>query len=567
MTLTLTGTAAALSGVIVRGPQTRALTLTGTAAAPSGFITDSGRPSAVLYDTDNTYLAALPLAAGLQYGCTLTDPGFVSLRLPLDDATTDLATAGRFVKVFWEGQPRQAAELTDSGVDMAVDGRMWREWSNLPGVLNLLARGCVWPEYGIDRTYATTRTFGYMSAQGAWYSSGNWTPAEVVHYQTDTGFRQYKPAGLAYPNPWWISKLGPYEDRPAGTVEWVRHHFTTYDTEIPYQILVTGDDLVEMWLDGDRIVAPDTPSVDRWRSLLQVTGTLPPGLHVIAAKVRNSRRRASPLAFILALQQLKQSGDVVIGPPITTSSSYWFASDVLPGFQKADVMRRCVFENRAHNVDALNLVGLAFTADVGTDGVPFLDDPDQYTRDVGEDLLTTLQALCENDADADLDPDTFQLRMWNRKGTDKSATVTIRRGQGVVGSLLSGGVDRAGPKATVLLIQLGDTTWKQYEDTAGVAANGRIVQAVSAGDTNTDRQASKVAKGIFREQAINAATYTAVLTTLDGPQLYSAFDVGDTIAFEDENGDDIPVRVLSAMVDSTVDGAPHVELELVRDDG
>lgn len=567
MTLTLTGTAGAPVGVIALGPQTRSLTLTGTAEAPVGFITLTDFPTVALYNDNNGWLASLPFADAIKYARTISDPGFVSMRLPLDDPATDLATPGTFLKVFWRGKCRQAAEITDSGVDMAVDGEMWRVFDNLPGVLNLLAKGCVWPEYGIDRTYSTDRTFGYMSVLGAWYNSGDWTNPEGIRYREDTGFRQFKPAGLSYPNPYWIARGGPYHIEPAGSTQWVRHHFTTYDDEMDIQILATGDDLRELWLDGERIITPDSATAEGWRSAFQYTAKLGDGLHVIAAKIRNSKRREGPMAFLLALQQLKKNGDVVLGEPVTVSSPYWWVSDVLPGFRRADVIRRCIFENRLHDVPVFDLIRLGFDEAKDTSGAGWADVPDQYTRPVGESMLTTVQWLAEKFLDIGMDPDSFNLQGWNRKGSDKSGTVIIRRGQAdTIGSLVSGGVDRQAPKFTVLLIQLSDSTWVEFADDDLVDVWGRIIQSVSAGSTATASQAQHVADGLFREQALAAATVTATITALDGPQYHVDFDEGDTIGFEDENGDVIPVRVMSALVDASADGDPTVELELVRDD-
>lgn len=564
MTLTLTGTAGAPAGVIALGPQTRSLTLTGLADTASGFITRGDLPTVVLYDEDNRWLASAPLAEGIKYQETLSDPGSASLRLPLTAAGS--ATPGRFVKVFWQGKCRQAAELDDSGVDLAVEGKLFRQWDNLPGVLNLLAKGCVWPEYGLDRTYSSERTFGWMAVRGAWYASGNWTPAVGVHYQADTGFRQFKPASLSYPNPYWIAKHGAYHDEDAGTVQYMRHIFHTFGGDIDYQILATFDDHGELWLDGEQIIAPAPQQSKQWTQLVQVKGTLQAGAHVLAAKVRNGKHRSNPMALILALQQLKKNGDVVTGLPIARTSPYWNVSDVLPGFRRGDVVRRNVFENRAHDIPALSLIRLDFTDENDTTGADWADDPDVYTRAVGEDLLTMVQALAEKDFDIGLDPDTFKLQAWNLRGVDRTGTVLIQRGQASVGSLLTGEVDRRAPKFTVLLFQLADTTWQEYQDDDLVAAYGRIVATVSAGATNTERQAEHTARAMFREQTLADVSFTATLTTLDGPKPYRDFHVGDRISIDDEHGDPIPVRVMSILVDATGDGAPTVELELVRDD-
>lgn len=541
------------------------------------MLATSSTPTVVLYDESNHWLAHLPLADGLVYGRTLSDPGFITVRLPYTDATgaavasTGEATQGRFVKVLEDGRVQQAAEIAGETVDMAVNGRLWRVFDNLPGVLDLTRKAVVWPEYGVDRTYSSTRTFGPMSRLFAvnelvgWFRTGDWSsPTDPVRYKADTGFRQFKPASLSFPNPWWIAKNGPYHREDIGGSQWMRRQFPTYSA-MKYQLLATFDDFGEVWLDGEQIIAPDPTQTQQWAELFQVKGKLQPGLHVLAARVRTDKQAddRSPLAFICTLQQLRRNGDVVDGPPIMNTHPRWNTSDVAAiGFRVNHVVRRVLFENQDDYsiTGGVELIDVAFGIDSDSEGDPWDDDPDTHDADVGATLLDLITGF--DSADWGMDPDRFRLLGWNRKGTDKSATVIIRRGQADIGSLLAGGIDRAGPPPTVLLIQLADTTWKQYEDTAGIAAHGRIVQAVSAGQVRTDAQAQRLANRVFRENKLAAATYTATLSGLDGPRLFTDFVEGDTIAFEDDTGSDVPVRVMGWTRDASRPGAPTTELEL-----
>lgn len=530
-------------------------------------------PGAALFDENNQWVCNLPLADGLKWQRAISDPGFVSLRLPLDDPNTAEATYGRFLKVFWRGACRQAARIGDSHIDIAVDGRRWLVFDNLPGVLSLLADGCVWPEYGIDRTYSTTRTFGYMSATNVgldatvgWFKSGNWTPpVDPFHFQADTGFRQFKPAGLSYPNPQWISKRGAYHKEPPGARQWLRRQFWTYSVEIDYQILATADDLLTLWLDGEKLISADPQQTEGWRQLFQVTGKLPAGEHVLAAEIRNGKRRDSPMAFICTLQQLKKNGDVVTGPPIINSHQFWNVSDVLPGFRRGDVIRRCIFENRLHDVDALDLISIGFTAANDSDGVEWADTPDEYSFDVGADLLSTSQTLAERFLDLDMDPDRLRLLGYNRKGADLSATVQIPTGAGTIGSVVEESVDRTGPKFTVVLTQLGDGTWIEDENTAGAAAYGRRVTSVSLGAHASEAAAAKVSRALFTENAQPHDEFSVIITDRAGPQPHRDFEHGDTISVQDQAGDWVPVRVMAIKPDYT-GSTGFIELEVVRDE-
>lgn len=560
--------------------------VTGSASFAFGGLSltvTSRRPSAALYDENNVWVCNLPLAKDIQWGRELSDTGYVSLALPLDDETTALATAKRFLKVLWRGRVQQAARIDSSSIALAVDGRKWRVFDNLPGCLNMLGDLVVWPEYGVDRTASTTRTYGYMSAtnnsdgDSGWFGSGNWTGADGVRYREDTGFRQAQPAGLSFPNPAWIAKRGPYHIEPAGSIQWFHHQFHTYSDEITYQILATGDDVLELWLDAEQIITPETPQAQAWKQLMQVTGRLQAGLHVIAGRVRNGRRKAGAVAGICAMQQLKANGDVVDGPPIAWSSPRWKVSDVLPGFRGGDVLRRTVFENRAHDIATADLIGMGFNHVSDTDGEQWGDEPDQHEFDTGGSGLDLAQQLAEKLVDVGMDPDALQLLAWNRKGSDKSATVRISRGHlrpsseapgSSEASALSVQLEQREAQYNVLLIQLADGTWIEETDAASIATYGRVVSSVSAGSTSTERKAASVADGLFTENAHPSRTFTVQISSGVGPQPDRDFVEGDSIGVEDEAGDWVKVRVMGIRVDATSDRITNlpIDVEVVVDE-
>jgi hypothetical protein len=571
------------------GPTTR----TGSAAFTFGGLSLIGTvgsgAGAVLLDKDGGYVTHLPNAVVTGFSRELSAPGFVSIRLPMDDATTAQATARRWFRIYWRGKARQVARIDRAGVPIQVDGRQWMRFDNLDGALKILDDVPLYPEYGLDRTGASSRTFGWMSRPGRWMGTVDaWTNpvlGDMVLYTEDTGFRQFKPPGLSYPNPYWIAKRSPYHDEPAGSAQYFRHEWTS-TTEIQYQILATGDDFLELWLDGEKIISPDMQQGMGWRQAIQVTGTLPDGLHVLAAKVRNSRRKASPMAFILALQQLKKNGDVVTGPAmVTTRSAGWQVSDQKPGFSRADVLRTFWTDANTNGWQATNLIYPAFRRDIDSNGQEWSDNNAgaEFTLDVGTTLLEAQTQFCEEGTgdgttdptaqgmDCDVDPETFAWNAYNRKGTDRSGTVFIDRGHMRAdptdegGSILDGNVDTVFPKFNVIGTQLADGTWTEYVDDASVSAYGRIGTVLSLGSTSSRRRAQRIARGQFRENAQASNSYTVRISSNAGPQPFIDFDEGDTISVQGATGSYVKVRVMAVTPDFSSDGAVPIDLEVVED--
>jgi hypothetical protein len=499
-----------------------------------------------LLNADGTWRRNLPLTKGISWMDELSAPGALSCMLPLDDAATLEATDGRILKVFWRGRARQAAmiDLTAT-VDVAVDGRMWRAFSNLPGMMAALSRIRVYPEFGVERTAAGTRTLGYMSKRGPWFfSSGNWVYAQGVRYNDDAGFRAGKPEGLSYPNPMWIGKNSPYHVEAAGKVEYFRKGFTT-SVEMTVQILATADNILSLWLDGEQLISPDQQA-HSWTELVQVKMTLQPGVHVFAAKVVNGNRTTpSPMALIFTMQQLQDNDDVVLGTPLLSSDTSTLVSDDDAGYRRGEAISLFWREasNRGHPL--CDLITLGFTDGVDTDGVTFTDQPGEYVIDLGSSELDVIQTMCEKEIDAWLDPQTLKLCVYVRKGSDKTGTVVFDVGRDG-GWLVSHKVDRVAPKCNVAAVQLADETWIEVEDSASVAEFGRIEGSLSLGSTSDRAIAAEIAAGLFTEQAWPTKTYTSELSSLAGPQLYQDFDLGDTVAVPNEDATDHdPVRLLS----------------------
>lgn len=524
----------------------------------------SGRPAMALYDESGQWLTNLPNASGITWQHELSAPGSLTCRLPLDDPATAQATARRILKVYWRGRARMAARINGSGVDLAVDGRAWREFSNLPGVLAMLADANTYPETALYAAADTQRTFGFMSVEGPWYVPDDWVTPIGVRWSAETDVKAGRPAGLDYPDPSWIAKNGPHHVEATGATQYFRRTFTTTASTLRYQILATADNQLTLYLDGERLITPDMQQGLTWTQLLQVTGVLDPGEHLLAAKVTNDRPRPghpyNPLSLILTLQQLQPNGDVVLGTPIVNSDETWLVSNASVGFRRADILLTLWAEALARGVKAVQVLTLGFDHDHDSRGQAWTDAPKEYTAEVNTSLLDVAATMTEADMDLDVDFDTLTVNGFNQAGQDLSATVHLLLGKDG-GALVSHHVDRAEMKFNVVLAQKADGTYAEFID-AAASADYRMESGLSLGSTTEDQTAEELAAGALAEGAGTQYSFTTRVSPLAGPQAYVDYGVGDIVSVPDDAGVLVPVRVMALTVDASTE-VPSVTPELV----
>lgn len=499
-----------------------------------------------LFDDANVYIGQLTNVDSVTWQHELSAPGALSCRVAEDDPLYADLLPKRILKVFWRGAPRMAARIDSSSVDLAVDGRRWREFQALPGCLQMLADGIVYPEYGKDHSASGQRWFGYMSKTGAWHASGNWSAAEGYDYNSDVTNKAGKPEGLSFPDPWWIAKNGPTFVEVGGQVQHFRRAFTTTST-LTYQILATADDFLTLWLDGEKLYESDQQTSKEWRFLQQITGTIATGDHQLAAQVVNARGFVdNPMALIATLQEVDSTGNVV-GTPVVNTDDSWEIADNHPGFRRGDVLATVFEEAAARSVAAFGVLSLGFTHTQDTNAVDWADDPGEYALDVKSTVLDAVTQLTEKALDVDMDFDTLAVNAFNRLGSNLSGTVALQVGV----SLKAHRIDRVEAKFNTTLVQKADGSYTEAADSTSVGTYGRIETGIELGSTSDNGTVTAVAAGAFTESANTAYTFTSTLSTLAGPQLYVDYNLGDTITVPDDAGSTKKVRVMAATVDAS----------------
>lgn len=514
------------------------------------------RPTLSLYESDGqTKVCDLTTFKGLQWQHEMSAPGSLTFSLPLDDANTTHVTSKRIVKVFWRGAARLAARIEEATTELAVDGRRWRSWNQLPGVMDTLNDAPMLPEYGLRSSSGSDRTFGFMSGFGHWYGvSGNWTDAAGFPYSGDTGLKHGRPGAtiLKTFNPWWISKNDPYENRPPRSVMWFRKTFTT-DAGLPWRMLAAADDYMWIYVDGEEVFTPDQQQHQSWRYLAQIDGAFTAGDHVIAVKVQNSSidDSSNVVSLLLALQQTDNKGDFVSGPPLVITDDSWKVSDTTPGWTVGEVLSQLFTEATDGGISALSVLQRGFT-DTNDSAPSLWDTRGEFTFPVGTGYLDVVQQFAETHADFDVDPVLLHLRAYQRMGTDKSGTVEFQLGSGNTGSLKTATVARKHPRYNSALIHLGDGSWTIREDTASVTAWGRAQLMLSLGSTAETNTAHEVADAQFAETGKSTFQHTLECSVLDGPQIYTDIDLGDSFLAPNEDGDGtMKVRAMAFTVDAS----------------
>lgn len=534
-----------------------------------------------LYDTDGTWMTGLPKVTGLTWQEVLNDTGTISFQLPLTDADTAKVTGQRVVKALFNGRPRFAARVDQSTTETAVDGTGWRKWDSLPGIAALTAEAVIFPEYGLRTTGSTQRYFGFMSKRSkVWYDPSQWKQPHTLAVTDDTGFRKGAPGGFAKltPVPQWIGYDDVYTVEPAHW-QWIyRREFSTYRDNIDYQLIGAADDHANIWVDGELVWSRDQSEHQSFRYLISVTGTLPAGPHIICVRLGNSPvdRPNNAMGLVLALQEIKKDGTPVKGPAMLVTDRHWKvglgadslvdeslrppAADVITSWHRGEVLGTLWREAIARSVRGFRVIGgrhflqRSWTGDRDSDGAEWTDHQyGNHILDVGQPVLDVHRQFAEDGVDFTVDYGSLTVNAYKRAGVNRSGSVVLQLGKDG-GALLSNEVTRVEPGPNSGIMQMADGTWSIHEDDASVTAYGRAEVGLSLGSTDAPDAAEIAADAQFNETAHPTRSFSVKHSTLDGPQPYKHYFIGDEITAPDEDSTGtVKARVTKITVDASGD--------------
>jgi hypothetical protein len=509
-------------------------------------------PVVALYDEDAQYICSMTGTNGIQFQVQVSAPGSLSCRVPLDASYASDVHRKRWLKVFWKGAARQAARIDSDGTDVAVDGRIWREYSQIPGAMNALADVTVYPEYGLDRPADTQRAFGFMSAFGHWFTSGNWTAAQGFPYSDDTGWRKGKPGGFADMDPWWIAKNGPYNVEAEGQAQYFWRRFSN-GYSMSWQLFATADDFLSVWVDGLQVMAPPQQAAGAWRTANLVTGTWVAGEHVIACSVGNARHdyQDNAMALILGVQQIDSKTGKVIANHWATTDDRWQVSDVYPGWYRGMIPRQLLLEGLARGVKAAEVISVGYGPFTDSRGAAWTDTPGEYQFGIGSTVLDAITQMAPLGPDYTVSASDLSLNAYVRLGTDRSGSVALQLGKDG-GGIITHRVDVVHGRFNVALTQLADGRYVEQSDSGSVSLYGRAEVGVSLGSTGNPGTGNDTVAAQIAESAHQAITFTTTHSDLTGPQPFTSYHLGDSITVPDETATGTyKARVIAITVDFT----------------
>ena len=573
----MTALLASLGGVdavIDLDPVTRSGVLTATLGGVAARIAVADDMSVSVYDPSGQVFQAAVVSPSPVYRDVLSGGGvgIATVTMPLDDPAVASITDRSVLKIGFRGDVRGFI-VSGEDCDAAVDGVQQLVVSNAPGLLGLLRDGCVYPQgSGIEMDSPDTRLYGVMSSRsiGGWYVPG-WAYPEGFLMSDDPTARLGFPkeGGLVASNPYYIAPApGPAVSQAEGAVVFYQREFTT--TEPKYlEFVFTADNYITLWLDNEELITPDYSDPWTWRRALRESLLLPAGPHRIVAQVENARKthHNNPLGMAGVVYLANSRGDRV-GEFLRTDLTHWTCTAGRPGWFPAQVMLQAFKESQAQGDAGTGYLTPTFTPTHDTNGVPWSTGRNpKWEFNVGMplDQLVTDPTISASGASFDVNARSMTFDGYQRQGTDRSATVHFELGD-TGGSLVQYTTSQQSTRFTVAVAKLADGFWHTVEDTAGIAAIGRIVQVVDVGSTSSAEAAVTVMQQMLAQSAQPLVSATAITSSLDGPQMNRAWFKGDTVTTVGHRASGtLRQRVWATNVDGTEDGPPKTWPELVAD--
>lgn len=315
-----------------------------------------------------------------------------------------------------------AGEESDEKWEISGEGP--RSWSR---------DASVYPPKGLQNSSAETRYFNFSTERGSWYNPTDWNWAEMGwswNNVVNGAPKGHAPAN--WPDAWgarWIWQTYA-ENHPPGYC-YFRHEFTVSGTPgqvLKYALFIAADDAAEVFVDGEQKAVIEPPG---WHDTTRVELELTPGDHVIGVKAYNM-----PLADPSApnprnpgeiLTALFSYGDSSAPTPAVLVNHSGMADtwrvngypEFEPGWTTGDVLLTLLNEAKSRGVRFANNFTPTFSSGFDSAGEPW-GTPVPWSFEVGSTYEDVFSAAEELGCDIFVDPDTLELNVWNKRGTDRS---------------------------------------------------------------------------------------------------------------------------------------------------
>jgi hypothetical protein len=552
-----------------------------TTVVPAGYLTPLPTPppppdwviTAELFDTDGvTSLGALETARNIHWTDPQNGRGAGGLSVLMADALTASIGENSIIKCSIFGETPFGIVVKSD--ERAVDGNEWLTLDNQPGLLSLLDEGYILPEYGITTTGLRTgdqiRNIGWMSTDFGWLVSGDWSTPGAVSYATDTARPLPAPPSIfASNNPDWIA-VAPDTSVAAGTVQYLRADLAIASGGATPTGIFTADNFLDLYVAGKNEITSEQSKANSWTQAYTAPLTLDAGTYVVAAQIENAWHAsgANPMALMGLVADVDHNGQPTGTPYLKTNAADWlvYTGSSFPGPRRAAILKQLFDESVAATHRGPSLLTLGFDATNDSNGDPWDDVPKPFAFQVGQSLGEVALALCESVMDLWVDPVTMTLHAYKRRSTDESATKKLKLGKDG-GGLKSWRTSRAYATRTVLMGQLSTGRLIQVEDSAGIAASGRICAFVNLGDVSDVGTATEIMQAILASSVNPPVTITgADASILVGVVPYKDAPVGATLEGPGHRGSSpLKFRAMEATVDGSVEPPRVFWSSLVED--
>lgn len=517
---------------------------------------------AILYDEDNVFVTELDTALARSYQDRAGEHGAGTLTMRHDDPKAAQVGTHSIIKYRLFGSERFGVRVAGPEQASYTEDLVKVTWSCL-GLLSLLGDAVILPEGGTIRANSTdTRWLGWMSA--AFDAAGftavidgiAWTDSDNLSAR-----RLGNPVDWVDPTAMWI------------TVHGSEAQLYKADCIVPadavLRLWASVDESITVWWDGEKISDEDWVHDEVGYTVMHEAklGIVAAGTHHVAVEMR---LKGTPIigdgldAFILCVGTI--GADNNLDTVLLHSSDdpdVWIAygsdwDDPRPGLTLGGAIAVLFDDAQAAGFKGPLLLTRDFDDALDSAGVAYADEPVNRAVDIlAASLEEVVLTLCEDRADVAVDAATMTLQLFGRQGQERLDTELAR-----AVNVTDLSTTRSHEIVNDLYGRIADGTYVHVEDTASIAAHGRISRGVSLGASTVGAAAAEMASVL--------STLTEVTDTLDLKHaLYGAVPYGDpdnpTVAYY-ERGDTVtapahregtgPARVLAITVEQA-EGADY----------
>lgn len=481
-------------------------------------------------------LDPIPDATDIRWLDEFNGPGSGSFRVPLGSASAAAIQKHMIVECYYDGtcvfsfsvENVQASPVAEAGQAwLTVSGR---------GVLAWLGDGVLVPKSGDSDSAGSTKPFNFCDPIGYGKTLG-------VTWGACTSVSTTEPDGWPDPAALWISTstgsgtVGAYfrKSFSAGTAKRVR---VSVGSTAPFTVLMDGWTIMAL---GARTGYGEFRTVD-----LEVTS----GTHYLGI--------VSPSAGCQVIVSVKEIDETTgqLTSVLLRSSTAWSGTTDGPAWTAGEILRQAMYECYwERDITRIAGIGIGFADATDSDSEAWNARPWREWP-AGTDLLSLVTDIVEFGVDVWMDPFYYELKAWNQRGTDLSATVALTPGVNIESYDVT---DSFVEISNVWVVRDGGQTWETWGITDSIKREG----VVTAGDTlrNSDVAA-------FASQAIYATRPGPIVSNAScipvaGAEPWLDFNPGDTITAPGIDGTPVDARVMGIAVwqdDNVVRFTPDLEL-------